>query len=96
MAEQDDKIDFTGVLERSYVLGSQRVLLFGVGYSGDIETGDWITIEVAGGESTVKVVNLAWGSAFHAKTPPLTLVVEGLLDHAPEPGAKAVRVPAPS
>lgn len=96
MGSEEERVDFEGTLERSYVLGEQRVLLFGVGYRGDIETGDWIAIDVEGTLHEVKVVNLAWGSAFHAETPPLTLVVDGLLEHTPGPGAKAHRIEAPS
>lgn len=69
---------FRGKVRRAYAMNDQQVLVLEDGYTGDIEIGQSLKVSGAEGEQEGKIVNLAWGSAFHAESPPLTLVVEGL------------------
>jgi hypothetical protein len=78
---------FTGKILRSYLLEGRRVLILQEGYEGDIEIGESVDIELPAGETKRgEVVNIAWGSAFHADSPPLTLVVAGVDDEPAEAG----------
>jgi hypothetical protein len=98
--------DFSAIVQRSYALEGQHVLLLEGGYEGDIGQGEWIELaepaasEVSGssGEPEAKrrarVASLAWGSAFHATEPPLTLIVEGLAGDPPGPGTRVRGVTA--
>jgi hypothetical protein len=76
---------FRGRVRKAYPLGEHRALVFDDQYEGDIESGDRLSVDLGGGASaTVEVVSLAWGSAFRADSPPLTLVVNGLDDEKVE------------
>lgn len=75
---------FRARVARSYVLKGQRVLVLREGYEGDIEVGDRVELDVGGAEPARGIVaSIAWGSAFHAEDPPLTLVVDGVADADP-------------
>ena len=76
-------LGFQGKVRRSYQLGSTYVLILQQGYEGDIEVGDRLDI----GGTEVDVVSVAWGSAFNAEDPPLTLVVKGLSRQADQGAA---------
>ncbi len=67
------------------------MLILQEGYEGDVEAGDALEVTMPDGPARVQVATVAWGSAFHAESPPLTLVVEGL-DADPVEGA-AIRGP---
>ena len=69
---------FAGVVQRSYALEGNHVLIIDASYEGDAEIGTWIEVELAGGSGQAQVKSVAWGSAFDAQSPPLTLVVSGL------------------
>lgn len=78
---------FRGTIRKSYAMGEHRALVLDEKYEGDIESGDRLEVELPSGElAQVEVVSLAWGSAFRATSPPLTLVVQGL-DDSPAEGA---------
>lgn len=79
---------FTGTVNRSYALDGKRVVILETGYDGDIEQGDLVEIAGAG---QGRVESLAWGSAFDAESPPLTIIVDGL-SAAAEPGANVKSV----
>ncbi len=83
---------FRGVVERTYVLQGDRVLIL-ESYEGDIEAGDKVLLERPTGDAEVTVKNVAWGSAYNAESPPLTLVVDPV-DAAIAPGAKLRAQPA--
>ena len=87
---------FEATLERSYLMGEQRIMVIGNQYSGDIGQGDWVEVaQPTGAAEKGKVVSVAWGSAFHAESPPLTLILVGL-NTEPKTGAtiRATTVPA--
>ena len=69
-----DKL-FRGVVGRTYVLQGDRVLIM-KSYEGDIEPGDVVEVELPAGNAPITVKKVAWGSAFNAESPPLTLIVE--------------------
>ena len=81
---------FSATVQRTYMIADRRVLVLERGYQGDIDAGDWI--EIGGGDASIRaqVVSVAWGSAFHATDPPLTLVVQPDREGIPAEGA-AVR-----
>ncbi|MBW2460048.1 MAG: hypothetical protein JRH11_00280 [Deltaproteobacteria bacterium] len=78
--------DFKAAVRRAYALDGQRVLILELGYRGDVVPGE--QVDVTTGDRVVRatVANVAWGSAFHAKDTPLTLVVTGL-DEDPAEGS---------
>lgn len=82
-----DSKRFTGTVHRSYGLNGKRVIVLEGDYAGDIDRGDIVSVEGAG---TGRVENVAWGSAFDAESPPLTLVVDDLMEA--KPGSKVERV----
>ena len=93
---------FVGTLERCYALDGNHVLILRESYEGEIEIGDWVTVDSAEGDSSSsssskalrgRIKSIAWGSAFDAQSPPLTLVVEGLT-HLPTANS-AVRSSTP-
>ena len=72
---------FRATVRKAYPMGEHRALVLDDQYEGDIESGDRLAVDLPGGaHATVEVVSLAWGSAFRADSPPLTLVVDGLDD----------------
>ncbi len=78
---------FKAKVRRAYPLDGKRVLILQDGYEGDIEAGDILQVTMPDGPAKVQVATVAWGSAFHAESPPLTLVVEGLEDNPAEGAA---------
>lgn len=66
---------FRGIVGRTYVLQGDRVLIM-QSYEGDIEAGDVVEVELPAGNAAITVKKVAWGSAFNAESPPLTLIVE--------------------
>jgi hypothetical protein len=89
-------IGFTGKVARSYVLQRRRVLVLEDGYAGDVEAGDWVEVALPEGDAArAQIATVAWGSAFHAEDPPLTLVVTGLDEQAPAAGAAIRGVAGP-
>lgn len=82
--------DLKGRLRRSYLLDGKRVLVLEEGCTGGVEVGDHVEVRSAGQQATAEVETVAWGSAFDAQSPPLTLVVKGLTGVVLEPGAEVV------
>ncbi len=86
---------FAGVVQRSYALEGNHVLIIDASYQGEAEIGAWIEVELPDGDpGTAQIKSVAWGSAFDAQSPPLTLVVRGL-GAVPETGAKVRAGKAP-
>ncbi len=90
-------LDFQGTVRRAYSVGGRRALLLDSRYRGDVEAGEWVEVDLPSGrKAAVKVVQLAWGSAFRADNPPLTLVVDGLEDELPAEGSEVRGTGAPA
>ena len=70
-----DNKRFEGIVGRTYVLQGDRVLIM-KSYEGDIEPGDVIEVDLPAGNASITIKKVAWGSAFNAESPPLTLIVE--------------------
>lgn len=88
--------EFRGIVRRAFPMGERRALLLDTRYEGDVEAGDWIEVPLPSGRTEpVQVVQLAWGSAFRADSPPLTLVVDGLEEELPSEGTEIRGVEAP-
>jgi hypothetical protein len=86
---------FVGTIQRSYQLEGNHVVILRESYEGEVEIGDWIAVELPGGDTgRGRVKSIAWGSAFDAQSPPLTLVVEGLTA-VPEANASVRGAAAP-
>ena len=78
---------FTAKLRQHYRLTDTDLLVL-ESYSGDIAAGDSLVVELPdGSRAAFRVHDLAWGSAYHAENPPLTLIVKGMGDGSPEAGA---------
>jgi hypothetical protein len=78
---------FAATIERSYLLDGKCVLVLDR-YEGDVDRDDWLEVELPSGAfSRVRVVAVAWGSAFHALDAPLSLTVVGLAGGKPASGA---------
>lgn len=77
---------FKAKVRRAYPLEGKRVLILQDGYEGDVEAGDAVEVVLPAGAVRGQVATVAWGSAFHAESPPLTIVVTGL-DADPSEGA---------
>lgn len=89
-------LDFRGTVRKVYAMGEQRALVLEDQYRGDLEPGEWIEVALPSGRKVpVRVQSLAWGSAFRADSPPLTLVVEGFDDELPEEGTSIRGIAAP-
>ena len=87
---------FAGVVQRSYALEGNHVLIIDANYHGEAEIGAWIEVSLPGAATgTAQIKSVAWGSAFDAQSPPLTLVVTGL-EGVPETGATVRAAKAPS
>ncbi|MEM6956788.1 MAG: hypothetical protein AAF411_32155 [Myxococcota bacterium] len=81
--------NFEGTVGRTYVLQGDRVLIM-EDYEGEIAPGETVHLKRPAGESApLHVKRVAWGSAFHADNPPLTLIVDPV-DAAIAPGSKLV------
>lgn len=79
---------FCATVRQVYRLQDTHLLVLEEDYRGDVGPGDGIEIELASGEiARTKVRDLAWGSAFHAQNPPLTLIVDLVGPEEPEAGA---------
>jgi len=89
-------VGFVAKVLRSYRLGHRPVLLLQDGYKGDISAGDWVEIMLPKGKRVpLPVETVAWGSAFQANDPPLSLVL-GAFDGdlpAPDSPIKGVEIP---
>ncbi len=79
---------FAGVVQRSYALEGNHVLIIDASYQGEAEIGAWIEVDLPDTSAgTAQIKSVAWGSAFDAQSPPLTLVVHGL-NAVPATGAE--------
>ncbi len=89
----DDRLRAT--VRRTYRLPGKRLLLLEDSYTGGVEAGERVEVELPGGALTeVAVEGVAWGSAFTAENPPLTLIVPWGDAPDPEPGASVRDVAA--
>lgn len=84
----EDPSGFHATLRQYYKLSETSLLVLEEDYTGDIGPGDELQIAVGDGQARFVVRDLAWGSALNAARLPLSLVVSGLDDVRPEPGAK--------
>ena len=85
---------FAGVVQRTYAIEGNHVLIIDASYEGEAEIGAWIEVDLAGSAGRAQIKSVAWGSAFDAQSPPLTLVVTGL-GGLPEPGSQVRGAKAP-
>ena len=86
---------FAGVVQRSYALEGNHVLIIDASYEGEAEIGAWIEVDLPDADpGTAQIKSVAWGSAFDAQSPPLTLVVHGL-SAVPQAGAEVRAGKAP-
>ncbi len=83
---------FRATLRQHYRLNDNALLVLEEDYEGDIGAGDELLVDVDGAPVRVTVHDLAWGSTLNAARLPLSLIVVGLEDHPPEPGA-SIRSP---
>lgn len=82
---------FRGRVRKTYPMGENRALVLQDEYEGDVGVGEQVEVALPSGErARVEVVQLAWGSAFRASSPPLTLIVAGLGEELPEEGAEVI------
>lgn len=83
----DDRLLAT--VRRTYQLPGKRLLLLEDTYSGGVESGERVEIELPE-ERRVQVLvdSVAWGSAYRAENPPLTLIVLWGDEPDPPPGSK--------
>lgn len=79
---------FRATVRQVYRLNDTQLVVLRDGYEGDVGPGDEIELQLQEGTAKAKVVDLAWGSAFQATEPPLTLIVKGLPEGA-EPAEEA-------
>jgi hypothetical protein len=90
------EIDLRASVRRTYRLAGKRLLLLDDSYEGGAESGDWIEVELPDASKLrVQIEGIAWGSAFGAQKPPLTLIVPWGDDPDPAAGA-SVRGVAPA
>ena len=95
--ETPEGLPFKATVRRAYSIEAKQVVLILERYEGDVEVGEWVEIAQRDGtRGAAKVASVAWGSAFHADDPPLTLVVSGLPSDAIDAGADVVGVPSRS
>lgn len=84
--------DFRATVRQVYRLQDTHLLVLEEDYEGDVGPGDRLEVKLPGGATaTTKVRDLAWGSAFHADNPPLTLIVDLVQPEEPQAGAAIVR-----
>jgi len=68
--------NFRGKIRRAYKLEGRQVLVIEEGYVGELEVGDWLELILPSGKAErAPVINVAWGSALRAESPPLTVIV---------------------
>jgi hypothetical protein len=83
-----DQDGFHATVRQVYRLQDSHLLVLEEDYRGDIGPGDRLEIGLPSGRTArTEVRDLAWGSAFHAHNPPLTLIVELVEDEEPQAGA---------
>ena len=79
---------FRATVRQVYRLQDTHLLVLQEDYRGDVGPGDGLEIELSSGEiARTTVRDLAWGSAFHAENPPLTLIVDLVGPEEPQAGA---------
>lgn len=79
---------FHATVRQVYRLADSLLLVLEEDYRGDIGPGDRLDVDISGGRTVrTTVKDLAWGSAFHASNPPLTLIVDLIDGDEPGPGA---------
>ncbi|HJL16620.1 MAG TPA: hypothetical protein RMH99_13235 [Sandaracinaceae bacterium LLY-WYZ-13_1] len=83
-----DDDGFRAKVRQVYRLQDTHLLVLEEDYRGDVGPGDRLEIALPSGASArTSVRDLAWGSAFHAQNPPLTLIVDLVEAEEPEAGA---------
>ena len=83
-----ERPDFTATVRQVYALADRHLLVLQENYRGDIGPGDLIEVSLPDASSTtVRVRDLAWGSAFTSQNPPLTLIVDRIEGAEPRAGA---------
>lgn len=80
-------MSFRATLRQHYEMSDKSLLVLNEDYTGDIGPGDTLGVEVDGVPTRVEVLDLAWGSSMSADRLPLSLIVSGLADAEPAPGA---------
>lgn len=82
-----EKVGFHATIRQVYRLQDTHLLVLHEDYRGDIGPGDRLEVELTNGETArTRVRDLAWGSAFHASNPPLTLIVDLVEPEEPKAG----------
>jgi hypothetical protein len=82
------EFDLRATVRRTYRLPGKRLLLLEDSYEGGVETGDWIQIGLPDGRQLrARIDGVAWGSAYSAENPPLTLICLWNDDPDPPPGS---------
>lgn len=83
---------FFAKIRRVYRLADTQLVVLEEGYEGDVGPGDRLEVELPGDETArIEVKDLAWGSAFKADQPPLTLIVTGLEEGREPPAGAPIR-----
>jgi hypothetical protein len=83
---------FSAKIRRVYRLVDTQLVVLEDGYEGDVGSGDQLDVEMPEAQSArVEVKDLAWGSAFRADQPPLTLIVTGLEEGREPPVGARIR-----
>ncbi len=80
--------DFKAKVQSSRPFKDRRVLFLDAGFEGEVSPGDTIVVELPSGPARAQVDSVGWGSAFHADSAPLMLVVSGLGAEEPDVGAE--------
>ncbi len=81
-----------GTVRRFFFLDGKWMLVLEDGYSGGVEPGEQVRVNLPSGAIVIRVENVAWGSAFDAQSPPLTLITDAPPDIEFVPGAEVVGV----
>ena len=91
-----DAMQFKATVRRAYSVEGKQVLILDR-YEGDVDVGEWVeAVRPDGARARAKIASVAWGSAFRAEDPPLTLVVDGFAGYEPGKGSEIVGVASPS
>ena len=77
---------FHATVRQVYALPDRHMLIL-ESYRGDVGKGDRLTLVVGQARVVVTVKDIAWGSAFNANDPPLTLIVDRIQGATPDTGA---------